>query len=215
MFVSWVRELRHHLDVVPIQLPGRDGRKHEALTQNLDELVDEIARAMQPRLARPYAVFGHSMGSLLAFEVCRRLQELGAPPPVQLFVSGRRAPQAVVNPVTEGLDDASFVHMIQSRFGGIPDQLMRDEELLKFFVPTLRADFQLLNAYSYRPGPRLSCPVHAFGGREDRCVTPEELRAWGEQTRGEFSVQSFPGGHFYLHDEQPALLRTIVRRITL
>lgn len=213
MFVPWLRALRHRVEVIPIQLAGRDSRKHERPAEAFAPLIGELAGALWPRLHRPYALFGHSMGSLLAFELCRELRRLGAPAPVYLFVSGRMAPQESVEPVAAGLDDDAFVETIQRRFGGIPDSLLRDAELLRFFLPVLRADFRLLGDYRFEDQPPLDCRIAAFGGRSDPCVSPVGLEAWARHTRAAFEVQTFEGGHFYLHDQQPHLLRAISNRL--
>jgi surfactin synthase thioesterase subunit len=213
MYAAWGRDLRPQIEVVPVQLPGREGRKQAPLASRFELLVGEIADAMVGRLERPYALFGHSMGSLLAFELCRGIRARGGPAPVHLFVSGRRAPHHPTDPIPLDGDDTEFVRLVQSRFGGIPDRIVHDDDLLRFFLPTLRADLRLLETYRFVHERALACPITAFGGRADPCVSPDELLSWGEHTTASFDSQTFDGGHFYLHDAAVRLQRAIMGRL--
>ena len=195
---AWKNSLPATVEIRPILLPGRETRFSESRYTELDPLVDAIVRELRTRLDLPYAVFGHSMGTLLAFECVRRLQRSGAPMPLSLFLSGRRAPDspADAHPL-HGLPDAEFVDQLNRIYRGIPEEFLDKPEILAVILPTLRADIAVVESYRYREQEPLDCPLTVFAGQHDSSVSWQQLLAWNRQTRRQFSAQVFPGGHFY------------------
>jgi medium-chain acyl-[acyl-carrier-protein] hydrolase len=173
-------------------------------------IVDALVPALLPHMDRPFAFFGHSMGSVVAYEVARDLVRRGAPTPEHLFVSGRRPPSMVApDPPMHVLPDREFVAEINRRYGGIPDAILRDPELMALFLPCLRADVTALETHQYQPSEPLHCPVSALGGAHDRLTPYEHLDAWRAETTAAFSVRAFPGDHFYLVQQRDSLLAHI------
>jgi surfactin synthase thioesterase subunit len=198
---------RAGIDVCPVQPPGREGRFPEAPYDAVGPLVDDLAPVLEPYLDRPYALFGHSMGALIAFELAHRLRGIAAP--VHLFVSGRIAPQLRdPRPRMYDLPDAQLIARLRA-LGGIPSGLLDARELIAMQLPLLRADLALNERYEYRPVPPLAVPLSAYGGVSDPKVSADELRAWHEQTTGLFRVQLLAGGHFFVQTAQPVLLRSL------
>ena len=209
-FRPWVERLPADIELCLVQLPGRETRMRESPYTVLDDLVDDLVEAIDPLLDRPYALFGHSMGAWIGFALARQLRSSGQPEPAHLLVSGRRAPHipeadAPLHP----LPDAAFVAALVRRYNGIPRALLEDVELLRLFLPTLRADLTMIETYRFVETPPLDCPITAYGGWEDGRATQVDLAAWGEVTRGAFELQMFPGGHFFIQTEREALLATI------
>jgi medium-chain acyl-[acyl-carrier-protein] hydrolase len=162
---------------------------------------------------RPFALYGHSMGALIAYELARRLREAGRAEPVHLFVSGCRAPQlADTRDVTYDLPDPEFIEELR-RLKGTPSEVLEHEELLRLVLPLLRADFAVAQTYRYSEGPPLGCPLTAVGGLQDEEVTREQLTPWREMTTGAFSLHMLPGDHFFLHTSQDVLLEIITRQL--
>lgn len=206
----WRQLLPASVALSVVQLPGRETRLREAPYRRLGPLVETLVEAVAPAIDRPYALFGHSMGALIAFEFARALRRRGAPEPVCLIVSGRRAPQlADPDPPLHQLADGAFVGAMVRRYNGIPRVILEDVELLRMFLPTLRADLELIETYVYQGEPPLASPIVALGGQSDARASADELAAWGAQTAAGCQVRLLPGDHFYLQGERAALLDLI------
>jgi medium-chain acyl-[acyl-carrier-protein] hydrolase len=196
-----------------VQLPGREKRLREPPVKRLGPLVDEIAHALGNELDLPFAIFGHSMGALLGFELARRFRRDLGRQPVHLFVSGHRAPQLPdPDPPIHDLPDDEFVTQMQ-RLNGTPQAVFESPELMELVLPTLRADFTLCETFAYRPERPLTCPVSVYGALQDKIAQRPDLEAWCEQTSGPFVVRMFPGDHFFIHTSQPLLLETLNREL--
>ncbi len=179
-------------------------------------MADAIADHVRSLDDRPYALFGHSMGALLAFEVAVRMQRAAAPAPLHLLVSGRRGPSVPhQDPLLRGLRDEVFVDELNRRYGGIPAEVTADPDLLALLLPIVRADIVALETHSVTQGVRLDCPVSAFGGFDDRHASGADLAAWAVVARGggPIPVRQFAGGHFYLAEQRPAVLGAIARAL--
>lgn len=209
----WPQSLPSEIEVCVGQLPGRGTRLREQPFTSLDALVEAAAEAIAPLLDKPFALFGHSMGAMISFELARKLREQGRPQPVHLFVSGRRAPQLPNRDnMSYNLPEAELGQELL-RLNGTPREVLEHPELMELMLPLLRADFSVVETYVYRPGVPLDCPLTAFGGLRDAEVSREQLEAWREQTTGEFTLRMLPGDHFFLNDpqSQALLLRALAK----
>jgi len=213
IYRHWAESLPPEVAVCPVQLTGRGNRSREAPLTRMMPLVELIAQGIESFLDKPFAFFGHSMGATISFELARLLRKRGAPEPRHLFISGRCAPQSpdVETPIYD-LPDENFLESI-GRLNGTPKEALENLELMQFILPMLRADFEIIQTYKYEGGLPLSCPITVFGGSQDTEVSGMDLEAWGELTTGPFSLQIFPGDHFFLNTHQPDLLRAIVREM--
>lgn len=207
-FHSWTPELPAFVQICPVLLPGRETRLSEPLCTQLDPLVDAMDGELRPWLDTPYAVFGHSMGALLAFEWVRRLQREGASMPAWLFLSGRRGPDAPGDANSlHSLPDYELVNELARLYNGIPPEFLGNETLMEVFLPILRADIAVVESYSFHEDKPLDCPITVFSGMNDESVSWDQLLAWKRHTsQRRFAIQILPGGHFY---PQLPLLRTI------
>jgi surfactin synthase thioesterase subunit len=206
---SWTEAMPPEIEICPIQLPGRENRFNEKPYTKLRPLVHKLLSAIRPYLDSPYAFFGHSMGALLSFELAKMLNAEALSLPIHLFISSRRSPHLPgPNPPLHDLPKSGLIDMLKS-FGGIPDMILKDTEVLDFFLPTLRADLYLSESYPLENGKPINCPITAFGGRQDPFTSIRELEAWRQHTNQEFRLKTFSGGHFYIRESTNELLEEI------
>lgn len=209
VYSRWRRKLPAWLQVRPVELPGRGARLGEPLHTDLQALARQLAHEQRAVATAPYALLGHSLGALVAFELAHELQALGCPPPVALFACGTAAPTRRedydgANWREPKSDDALITEL--RKLGGTPEEVLANEELMGLTLPVLRADFLLCGRYAYRQRAALSCPLHVLGGHADR-ASEEQLLAWRAETVGDFSLERFPGGHFFIHEHEDAVLK--------
>ncbi|WP_307782916.1 MULTISPECIES: alpha/beta fold hydrolase [unclassified Streptomyces] len=194
-------------EVLVVQYPGRQERFHEPCVEDLHELADTIAAEIGASAEEPFALFGHSMGATLAFEVGSRLCAAGARPRA-LFVSGRRAPSV---PAPGSVHLASDEKLIADMrlLGGTDLRALENAELLAAILPAVRSDYVATETYRYRGAPPLDCPVTAFIGDVDPRVDAPMARAWATHTTEEFALHVFDGGHFFLVPHLDAVVETV------
>ncbi|MFE9657766.1 thioesterase domain-containing protein [Micromonospora sp. NPDC006431] len=206
-FRRWQEGIGPDVEVLPVQLPGRENRISE--DPRFD--VADVAAAIASRADRPYAIYGHSMGGRVGFEVVRELRRSGGPLPLRLYVGGARAPHVDAPSLFDGLsrvDDEELLRRL-GEGGGLPAELLDHPELVELLLPLLRADFGRVDSYRYVPGEPLPVPIVAFSGAHDRAVTREHSAAWAEHTAAGFTLREIDGGHFFLHDQLPEVLAAI------
>lgn len=213
---GWRAALPAAIELAPVCLPGRGTRTAEphgasihALASALAASIARAARAEAPR----FALFGHSMGALLGFETARVLETVHGLSPAALVVSGRGAPALPsARPPFSSLPDGAFADVIAA-MGGMPAEIRETPEALAFFLPVLRADIALCEAWRYRPGPRLGCPVTVLGGRDDVHAPPAMLAAWRDETLHDCSHRLFAGEHFFLHEAAQDVLDAVTEAV--
>lgn len=215
MFRAWPALFPPQVELILMQPPGREGRWSDKPFHTTTDLVASATAALVPHLSLPFAFFGHSLGSLVSFEIVRQLRRGGHPQPIQLFASAHRAPQ-LPNPHPEirTLPDKQFVDQICEQYGGIPAAVLENPDLVELMLPCLRADFSVFETYRYGEEPPLACPITAFGGVRDRRVSEPEVAAWRQQTVGAFRYEMFGGDHFFLQEHRDALLASVIRELT-
>ncbi|MET8982189.1 alpha/beta fold hydrolase [Streptomyces sp. NPDC004539] len=200
------------VEVLAVQYPGRQDRRQEAFVDNVPELADRLLPVLlaeaETDTDRPLAVFGHSMGASLAFEVTARLEEADVPP-VMLFASGRRAPSRFREEenVHTGGDQALLTEM--KRLAGTDNRILGDEEMLQMILPALRNDYRAAELYRPERYHLIKTPVTALTGDADPKATLDSVQAWSEHTTGEFRMEVFSGGHFYLVGQAPQVIKEI------
>jgi medium-chain acyl-[acyl-carrier-protein] hydrolase len=191
----WPAFLGPGIQVTAIQLPGREERLKEPGYKSLSPLIDDLVSVLAGTLDRPYALFGHSMGSLVAYETARRIRDRCLPPPVSLFCSGLSAPHlARRGGQISRLPDDEFRHAVV-QLNGFPSEVAAHDRLMETLLPGLRRDLQVCEDYVYRPAPPLDGPLSVFGGTGDN-VPRADLARWRELTTGPFRLGLIPGDHY-------------------
>jgi medium-chain acyl-[acyl-carrier-protein] hydrolase len=213
IYRQWASKLPAWVEICAIQLPGREKRMREPAHTNIQVAIEEIASAIRSLLDKPFYLFGHSMGSLISFELARLLRRSGLPQPKRLFVSARGAPHIKCHhEEIHTLPDHEFLAGIQ-KLGGTPDEIFQHTELMELLLPMLRADFTLHETYRYIPEPPFSYPINAYCGTQDKEVSIEEMTGWQEQTSSTFKLEIIPGNHFFIHSQQDLLLKYIAQEL--
>jgi medium-chain acyl-[acyl-carrier-protein] hydrolase len=208
IFRRWQREMPENVEVCPIELPGRGLRSNEPLNTRMEPLVEHLGRELLPLLDRPFALFGHSMGAILSFELARYVRNRANLSPAQLFVSGWRSPELMDERRDYDLPTDVFIAMLR-RMNGTPDEILENPEALEFLLPIVRADFEAAQTYTYREDLTLSCPIKAFAGIKDLGTPPEMMKSWKNHTTSSFSITILPGDHFFVTQSEATLTRII------
>jgi len=213
VFRTWPAALPADVEVVAVELPGRESRSREPRFERLAPLVAALTDAVAPRLDTPFAIYGHSLGSLVGFGFARELRRRGLPGPRHLFVSGRRAPQLPERTELATLPDREMAAALR-RMGGIPDVVFAEPDLLAWYLPIIRDDVRISELEVIADDAPLPCPITAFGGLADDLATPAEIEAWRSQTSAAFDHELFPGGHFFLQTARDRFLGSLARRLS-
>lgn len=190
------------IQLCPIELAGRGRRFSEPHYNSLPEAVEDIYRLVKPELNRgPYAFYGHSMGSLLVYELVRKIETLPHPKPVHLFLSGGNPPHLRKNEkIYHTLPEEQFKAEI-FKMGGTPREVFEHRELLEIFIPLLRADYKILETYqSQLDHPVFDYRITVFNGKADEEVTSDNIREWQQYTNSQCRIHEYEGGHFFIHD---------------
>jgi surfactin synthase thioesterase subunit len=209
---AWAKEGVEGVRVVPLQLPGREERFVEApytdVAQAVRELVPQTLRLVGGK--GPVALFGHSLGAVLAYEIARELEAQGFSELRHLFVSGSPGPRNGREQQATGLDEDEFLVRV-AEFAGYRHDAFDDPELRDLLLPVLRADVAMHESYQLASDRALSIPVTALRGTDDELVSAAQTAQWSGTTRRRFETEEFTGGHMYLVDSAKKVLETVVR----
>ena len=213
-FLSWQQGLAANVEVVGIQMPGRDSRLREPPLTSMRELVDAIVRVLASQDARmPFAFFGHSLGAIVAFEVSRRCQQLRRAMPLALIASGSDAPRCrTVKEYLYTLADDELINRLND-YDGTPGEVLQNRELMAIALPYIRADFQIAAGYKYEGRQPLDIPIAVLAATGDRHVSRDEVYRWQEETTGRFDLNWFEGGHFFINTQRDAVLNCVNRTL--
>ncbi|MEU7577808.1 alpha/beta fold hydrolase [Streptomyces sp. NPDC041068] len=206
------RQLSPVADVLAVQYPGRQERRKEPCIDSVTELADVLADELLEWADRPLAFFGHSMGSLVAFEVARRLQQKDIEL-VSFFASGRSAPSLSRDEGVHRRSDTGLIDKVKE-LGGTAGGLLDDPDVVEMLLPAIRNDYHAVETYRLTPGEPLNCPLVVLTGDADPMVTVDEARVWREFSTGSFELHSYPGGHFYLDTHAASVMEKISTRLT-
>ncbi|WP_436775925.1 thioesterase II family protein [Yinghuangia sp. YIM S09857] len=209
---AWDALMPGGVELVAAQYPGREDRFGDPPVDGMDDLVRNIADAVTALGDRPYALFGHSMGSAVAWELAHELRRRGAREPVRLCVSGREAPVAARAGTVHLRDDDGLCDELE-RLGGTHRDVLADADLRRAVLSYVRDDYRLIETYRPRPRAPLGCPIDVFTGDADPEFGADRAEPWAALTTAGMRVHVFPGGHFYLTPHRREVVATLAGRL--
>ncbi len=205
VFSQWSNDLPPEIEVCPVQLPGRENRSYEQPFTQFVPLVETLAQVLIPYLNKPFAFYGHSMGSLIGFEVVHLLRKQYGYSPIHFLLGGCSAPQAFASK----WKSRSFSEEVILKIMEIPRQFQEDKQFMEYWMSTFRKDYQLLQSYIYSNKEPLDCPISAWGGEQDSLVSQDDISGWHQHTKSTFKQQMIPGKHLFLKSSRKLLLKAI------
>ncbi len=215
VYREWARQAEGRVAVYAVRPPGRESRLNEQPFHHAVPLAAALADAITPLLAarQPYALFGHSMGAVVCFELAQQLRTRGLPPPTRLFASGRRAPSSPDPDPLHGLGAEEFLAKVVS-LGGIPSEVLAEAGLIDLVVPTIQADFKVAETYRLTNDAPLDCAISAFGGLDDTTLTEDDIEGWRAFSGAGFTRRMLRGDHFFLNSERDELVQFVLADLT-
>ncbi len=215
VYKSWQKYLPPEIEVVPIEVKGRGKRYGEKLCDNMGEMVQDVFGQIRDQLQEgEYAIYGHSMGAVVAHEICYKIIEEELPTPLHLFLSGRQAPHCPKDEEekTYLLSDDKFRAKLVD-YGGTPTEVLENDELMKIFVPILRGDFKVCDTYKHqKQNYKFDFGITIMTGLEED-LSEEQIEGWQIYTGKKLNNHRFPGGHFFIHEYTFNILRIICKKI--
>lgn len=211
-FHPFARAFGARVDVLAVQYPGRQDRRLEPCIDDLTTLADAVFAAFGPYLDRPVALFGHSMGATLGFEVARRIEGASDGAVVRLFASGRRAPSRAGGELVHLYDDDRLLAELAG-LNGTDARVLDEAEIMRSALPAIRADYKAAETCRLTEEAVIAGPITALAGAEDPRVRLDDVRAWEQHTTGGFELRAYPGGHFFLADHAAAIVDLVTERL--
>lgn len=214
MFRTWPKNLPPDVELLAVQLPGREKRIQDPPCRDMGAIVRNLHAALLPYLDRPLAFFGYSMGTRIAYELAREIRKQHNIEPAHMFIAACKAPHIPEAPNPRFiLPDSEFTEALRD-LGGTPDEILDNRELMELCLPAIRADFALKEGYVYTPCEPFSCPLTAYCGDNDNEAPPAETAPWSETTMGTFRMKIFAGEHFFINDHLPTMLSDISYKLS-
>jgi surfactin synthase thioesterase subunit len=202
-----------HLKIIPMEYPGRGARVKEPFILDMDVLVDKLYHEMRSSIGDDdYALYGHSMGGLVAFFLSKKLIANHYKPPLHIFVTGTSGPGSFAGHSKKYLlEKKAFIEEIK-KLEGCPEEILQHDELLDYFEPILRADFQVSETFSYTQEQPIEVPMTVITGTEED-MDIEDISLWQQETTHPVEFRKLPGKHFFIFKYPQEIMEVISKKI--
>lgn len=209
-YLSWKKYLDSNIELCPVELSGRGKRINDPLYECVEDVINDIFPKFENIIANSsYALYGHSMGCLLAYEFARKIRACGMKEPLHAFLSGRFPPFIESKTKKYLLTDSEFIKDIAA-FGGMNQEILNNRELMSFFLPIIRADYRIVELYRHvDDGFRFTCDLTILNGKYDDLIIENEVIRWRECTNKNCSFYEFYGGHFFINEYKERVIGII------
>ncbi|MCY7295220.1 thioesterase II family protein [Alteromonas sp. a30] len=209
---KWQVPLGDRFKVIPLEPAGHGRRMNEPFTDSMQATVDDLFPRIKPLIEQgtPWVIYGHSMGTIIAYELIRRVIDEGLPQPLGLYISGRNGPEhRYTEPDYHILNDEKLAEELK-KVDGSPKELFEFPSLLQTFLPIIRNDYKVIENYRHKsPAIQIDGFITAFFSDNDKLVSRDVFEHWGNYCKGRFSVHEFEGHHFFIHDDYPKICELI------
>ncbi len=188
-------------DVTTLEYPGRGLRINDGLIYDINKLVNDMISMVKEEISScdEYIIYGHSMGALVGYLICKKIDELNLKKPVKLIVSGKNSPRQPRENILSNLSNNDFWKEVY-KLGGIPEEIYKHTELIEYFTPILKADFMCIEKYQYDyNSSKLTVPIDVFYGSHEE-ISESEAKQWQLETSGEVNIKELNGNHFFIFD---------------
>lgn len=211
IYKSWNRYLNNSIELNSVELAGRGRRFSEPRYENMEAAVNDVYKKVRPLIQdSEYSVFGHSMGSIIVYELLNRLRDDGLHNPEHAFFSGRYPPFTKKN--KPNLHDAPLEVFIEEikKLGGTSKELLENVDFVNFFIPILRADYKIIESYSsLQKNTKFEFDISVLSGKQDEDMEDKDLEMWQTCTSGKCSIYKFDGGHFFINEKIEDIVKII------
>lgn len=217
IYIKWRTYLSSHIDLVPVEFAGRGRRINEPFYESMSDALDDLYDKVKPYLMEyKFAFFGHSMGGVFVYELCKKIKENEGKDPIHVFVSGRYPPHINKSEqMLHLLPDDKFKDAI-IKIGGTPSSVFENPELSEIFIPILKADYRLIERYEYAESNfRFNCGLTVFNGRSDKIATSDEILEWQKYTTANLNIYDFEGAHFFIYNNTNRITEIINRILVM
>ncbi len=205
-FYSWKDNISPNVELLAINLPGRGSSIDKPLLDNIEDVTNIILKYIKHYIGKPLVFFGHSLGSLISFEVAKAMKEQQLKQPAHLILSGCMAPQNLYKRnKTSRLSDKEFREALEI-YNGTSQEVMNESSLMGLFLPIIKADISIIDNYKYRGNDPLDCDITTIGGREDPTVSLEDIYPWKSHTIRKYTHHTLTGDHFFIRSNKEKLL---------
>jgi medium-chain acyl-[acyl-carrier-protein] hydrolase len=206
IYMQWANYLNAETELVLIQPPGRGARILETAYSDMETLIKDLLDVFPRVINKPYILFGHSLGSRVAFELLNQLNQLGYGLPANFIASGSKGPyKSSISKQIISLSDDQLISELK-KLNGTPDAILANKELLQFFMPIIRADLEIAYSYSFSGEAKFNCPLTVFGGDNDSVAPPSSLTNWQDFFDLPATIHVISGDHFFINSQREVVI---------